>query len=45
MATLQRNVSNANLRQTIEYIGPEKFDNFGADFDIGAYGDAAAAGD
>lgn len=46
MAELQRTVSNANLQQTIEYIGPEKFDNFGADFDIGAYsGGAAAAGD
>jgi ribonucleoside-diphosphate reductase beta chain len=46
MAQLQRSVSNANLQQTIEYIGPEKFDSFGADFDIGAYsGGAAAAGD
>ena len=46
MAQLQRTVSNSNLQQTIEYIGPEKFDNFGADFDIGAYGGgAAAAGD
>jgi ribonucleoside-diphosphate reductase beta chain len=46
MAQLQRSVSNANLQQTIEYIGPEKFDSFGADFDIGAYsGGRAAAGD
>ena len=46
MAQLQRDVSNANLQQTIEYIGPQKFDDFGADFDIAAYsGGAAAAGD
>ena len=46
MAELQLTVSNSNLQQTIDYIGAEKFETFGADFDIGAYGGgAAAAGD
>ena len=46
MQTLQLSVSNDNLRQTIEYIGPEKFEQFGADFDIAAYHrGSAAAGD
>ncbi len=47
MAELQRTVSNDNLQQTIEYIGPEKFDSFDQQFDIGSYhrGDRAAADD
>jgi len=45
MAELQRTVSNDNLRQTIEYIGVEKFDRFDADFDIAAHNQSRAAGD